>query len=91
MPPINQGTLGGYHILEYPLANEEPSKPINTRLLRKHIAQYINALNSNPDQRQNDVKERADRSAYYQSWTVDRLKKISEEEFGEYVSKLRPC
>ncbi len=62
---------------------------MNIKLLRNHIDQYIKGLHSNPDQRDNDAQERSERAAYYRSWTADRLMKMTETEFGEYVSKLR--
>ncbi len=61
---------------------------MNIQLLQKHIGQYVKGLDSNPDERHNDAQERAERRAYYQSWSADRIKGMSEEEFGAYVSKL---
>ena len=61
---------------------------MNTTLLRKHIDQYIKGLDSNREQRDNDVQERSDRSIYYRSWTADRIQQMTEGEFATYVSKL---
>ncbi len=61
---------------------------MNTELLQEYIGEYTQGLNSNPDQRDNDAQERAERRAYYVSWTADRIHAMTEEDFGAYISKL---
>ena len=61
---------------------------MNTALLQKHIADYKKHLLQDPEKLEHDLKERKQRAAYYQSWTRDRLLKMSEDDLYEYVSKL---
>lgn len=34
------------------------------------------------------IKERNERKAYYQSWTKEKIKKMNEDDFAEYIGKL---
>jgi len=57
-------------------------------LLQKHIENYKKHLADNPEKHLKDLEERKQRTDYYRSWSKDRLLKITEEEFYEYISKL---
>jgi hypothetical protein len=61
---------------------------MNLPLLRKHIEDYKLKLKSDPEKYSKELAERAERTAYYQSWTADKLAKMKEEEFYDYVTKL---
>lgn len=61
---------------------------MNGELLRKDIAAYLAKKKTKPIEFNNDLKERNDRAAYYQSWTADRMQRMSADEFAEYLSKL---
>jgi len=61
---------------------------MNLPLLQKHIAQYKKHLQDNYDKHTQDLTERKLRTDYYQSWEEERILKMSEEDFFEYVSKL---
>jgi len=61
---------------------------MNTTLLQKHIKDYLAKLAATPQQFAADLKERQERAAYYQSWTAEKLHKMTKEELGEYLSKL---
>ncbi len=64
---------------------------MNTNLLQKHIAAYRKHLQDDREKHAQDLEERRQRTEYYQSWTRDRLLKMTEEELYEYVSKLGLC
>ena len=57
-------------------------------LLRKHITDYLAKKNANPATSTADLNERAERAAYYQSWTAEKLPHMNADEFAEYLSKL---
>ena len=61
---------------------------MNLPLLQKHISAYKNHLQKDREKHEQDLSERKQRTDYYQAWTKDRLLKMTEEEFYEYVSKL---
>ena len=61
---------------------------MNTELLRRHIKEYQNKIFADPSTFDRETKERLERSAYYRSWTAEKLRTISEEEFRAYVSRL---
>jgi len=61
---------------------------MDKQLLHKHIKQYLSKIESNPDEFLKDKQTRQERTAYYQSWTKDKILSMSEEEFYEYISKL---
>ena len=61
---------------------------MNTDLLRKHINEHKNKLQSEPEKYGEDLKERWERRAYYQSWTKERLVSMDENGLYDYVSKL---
>ena len=61
---------------------------MNIVLLQKHIADYKKHLLKDHEKLEQDLNERKQRTEYYQSWTKDRLLKMSEEDLYEYISKL---
>ncbi len=61
---------------------------MNIPLLQEHIASYKKRLIDDREKHLQDLAERKERTEYYQSWSKDRLLKMTEEEFYEYVSKL---
>jgi hypothetical protein len=61
---------------------------MNIELLRKHIKEYHKRITEDPITFDRETKERLERSSYYRSWTAERLKTISEEEFRAYISRL---
>jgi hypothetical protein len=61
---------------------------MNMPLLKKHIAAYKKHIHEDHEKHVQDLSERKQRTDYYQAWTKDRLLKMTEEEFYEYVSKL---
>jgi hypothetical protein len=61
---------------------------MNTTLLTRHIHQYLEAQVNNKDQFQSDFDERKSRVSYYQSYTKEKILKITEENFSDYLSKL---
>lgn len=48
---------------------------------RKHLAQ-------DPTQTEHDKSNRAERVAYYQACTADKMRGMSEDELFEYIAKL---
>src|SRR5439155_22706023 len=63
-------------------------KPMNKELLRKHVVDYFSHLKSTPEKYATELKERADRSAYYRSWTAAKLAMMTKDDLTEYLSKL---
>ena len=61
---------------------------MNTALLEKHISRYIKNIDADKVSYEQDRKERAERSAYYQTWTTEKLNVMTEEEFYEFIAKL---
>jgi hypothetical protein len=61
---------------------------MKNQLLSKHIKDYMAKQKANPTAFNADLKERKDRSAYYQSWTVERLRQMTEDDLAAYVSQL---
>lgn len=61
---------------------------MNLPLLRNHIEKYKSKLKSDPEKYAKDLSERAERTAYYQSWTTDKIAKMTEEDLYEYLTKL---
>jgi hypothetical protein len=61
---------------------------MNKELLRRHVEDYLAKRKANPAAFVNDLSERKDRAAYYQSWTAERLTGMTTDEFAEYLSKL---
>lgn len=61
---------------------------MKTDLLAKHLSAYKTKLAKRIKQQREERAERAERAAYYQSWTKDRIRAMSVEEFYEYIAKL---
>jgi hypothetical protein len=61
---------------------------MNIALLREHIGEYKAKLKSDPEKYAKDLLERTERAAYYQSWTADKLAKMTADELYEYLTKL---
>lgn len=61
---------------------------MNTALLKKHTAKYIEGIEADRVPFEQDKKKRAERSAYYRSWTPEKLDSMTEEQLYEFVAKL---
>ncbi|MCK6427586.1 MAG: hypothetical protein L6Q72_00650 [Burkholderiaceae bacterium] len=61
---------------------------MKTELLRKHLKHYLERVREGGREFVATSKERRERAAYYQGWTAERLRAMSEDELAEYVSKL---
>ncbi len=61
---------------------------MNKEKLREHIESYKKEKSPGSIQFEEEFQERKERVAYYQKYTPDRLKELSEEEFAEYISHL---
>lgn len=61
---------------------------MNQQLLQRHAADYVAKITHPGPQVAETMRERAQRVAYYQSWTADRLRAMSEDDLLEYLSKL---
>ncbi len=61
---------------------------MNKELLKTHISSYLEKLKNDPQRSVDDLNERRERIAYYQSWTADRLKQMTTDEFTEYLARL---
>ncbi len=61
---------------------------MDTVLLRKHIEEYVQHIQADQLTHERDKAERQERADYYQAWTFERIKTMSEEDFYEYISKL---
>jgi hypothetical protein len=61
---------------------------LDVELLRKHIQAWKTKLAQDPQSAALDKQERADRVAYYQAQTSDKIRRFNEDEFYEYISKL---
>ncbi|UCE65117.1 MAG: hypothetical protein JSU85_09565 [Candidatus Zixiibacteriota bacterium] len=61
---------------------------MNTELLKKHVKSYLSYSKKEPEKFREDMKERGELIAYYQSFTHDKILKMDEEDIYEYISKL---
>jgi hypothetical protein len=61
---------------------------MNVKLLRRHIKDYIREAKEDSDKRVRDTEDRRERKVYYQSWTAERILKMTPEQFYEYLGKL---
>jgi len=61
---------------------------MNTNLLKQHIHNYKKTQSEKHEQSFNDLEERKQRIAYYQSYTREKILSMREEDFSEYLSKL---
>lgn len=57
-------------------------------LLRKHLRAWKAKLAQDPVRAETDRSQRAERVAYYQSQTADKIRAMTEEEFLEYIARL---
>lgn len=57
-------------------------------LLAKHVRSYLQKLEAHEAKRESERNERQDRIAYYQSWTAERLQKMTPEDLLQYLSML---
>jgi len=62
--------------------------PCEQRVAKTPISSYLEKLKNNPQRSVDDLNERRERIAYYQSWTADRLKKMTIDEFTKYLARL---
>jgi hypothetical protein len=61
---------------------------MNKDLLRKYIQEFISDSKNDSEKSNQDWKERLDLINYYQSFTKDKMLKMTEEDIFEYISKL---
>jgi len=61
---------------------------LDIALLKKHIGIYKQNLKKDPEKHASDLAERNERTAYFQSWTKERIISMTEENFYDYISKL---
>ena len=61
---------------------------MDTSLFKKHILKYIQQIETDIVTYIQDKKKRSDRSAYYLSWTPEKLNSMTEEQFYEFITKL---
>jgi len=61
---------------------------MNQALLKKHVKRYLTKLKENPEKHEQELREREERIAYYRSWSKDRILKMGEEDFLNYLSQL---
>ena len=61
---------------------------MNRELLRRHIREYKKGIEKHPERFREDSVMRQERRAYYQAWTKDRILRMSEDDFHEYLGKL---
>ena len=61
---------------------------MNKDKLRKYIGEFIADANKNTDKFNSDLKERLELINYYQSFTKEKILKMTEEDIFEYVSRL---
>ncbi len=61
---------------------------MNTNLLKHHIHRYIKTQSEKTGSSPDDLEERRQRIAYFQSYTREKILTMTEEDFSEYLSKL---
>lgn len=61
---------------------------MNTKELTKLVTRYLEKLQNDEINFQEDEQERNSRMKFYKSWTENRLLEIDENDFFEYLSKL---
>ncbi len=61
---------------------------MNTRKLKTAVSEFSNKQKNNSAYYEENWAERQERKKYYQSFTRDKLLKMTEDEFYEYISKL---
>ncbi|MGA2302246.1 MAG: hypothetical protein ABSG77_16310 [Candidatus Acidiferrum sp.] len=61
---------------------------MNTSLLREHISNYLRNLQNDRKKHDDDLRERAQRKAFFQGWSADRMRTMGDEDIYDYVSQL---
>lgn len=61
---------------------------MNTKILKKHIDEFIIKHKDSPQKYQEDINERKDFINYYQEFTKEKILQMDEEQIYEYLSKL---
>lgn len=61
---------------------------MNQQKLNKAIQQYKREIRNKAVHTDAGIGEREERKVYYQSWTKERIKDMTEDEFVEYIGKL---
>ena len=61
---------------------------MDSKLLIRHIQKYKENIDANKATYESDRIERNARASYYRSWSVDKLRAMSEEQFYDYMAKL---
>jgi hypothetical protein len=61
---------------------------LKKELLREHLRNWKEHLAQDPLKTEQDMAQRAERVAFYQAHTADKIRSMSEEELFEYIAKL---
>ena len=61
---------------------------MNKQLLTKHIQPFLERYQNPTLEAQESFKDRAERVEYYQAWSKERLLKMTEDDFYEFLAKL---
>ena len=61
---------------------------MNKDLLKQHISVFIADSKENPQQFQDEYRERLELVEYYQSFTKEKISSLSEEDVYDYISRL---
>jgi hypothetical protein len=61
---------------------------MDKELLNKHIRNYVELFNREPEKYTEEYKERLDLVNFYQAFTKDKIISMTEEDIFEYISKL---
>lgn len=61
---------------------------MNMELLHRRVREYVVKLSKPSAEMSETIREREQRVVYYQSWTAERLRAMSESDLLEYLSKL---
>ncbi len=61
---------------------------MDKQTLHQRIKEYAEKVANRSEQSLDDLNARQERIAYYQSWTADRIRNMSDEDLFEFISKL---
>ena len=61
---------------------------MNMRLLREHVGKYLSKMQQDKTKHEDDLAERGERKAYYQSWTEEKILSMVHDDMYAYMSKL---
>lgn len=61
---------------------------MNNKKLYELVSAYASGISAGLGEYEKDLSDRRERKAFYQSWTRERLTRMSEEDFTEYLSRL---